>query len=606
MDYAFISNIEVHKIEWSSFLPKSPDSKESMTPINGHQQYLFCALESESIAQDLKKRHIIDKYTSLKDEKNSYLFVFDVSKLNTVLEETKEFPRSGTSVIGHILFENLFDELQTYIMFVLPFVFILLLLFIPLALWLDIIIEIALYALLLGIILNFNFFEINSASLLALMFLVIYAVTLINYIYAEGMDRKRVFFGIQVSVIATMLSALFLASSDFSLIYSFGIMMVVGLLVLNFYMNTRIYLMEFLPPIYYKQRVSLVSSINFFSIKKSMVLSGLLFVSIVALEAFKPIGIDLNIVNLMPESSSELQKIKQFEKEHLPTLPFVITVNAMNKNFSDEEKMQQLIALEHHLRAIIPGEVIASAPKAFREFVQLATDEANPNLFAQFLLASSFMEQPFDLWSANKTTSIIVASIPLNMTTSDMRGMIKNIHTLGEDYPEFRVDVGGKISDFDYFISLFIEEFFTGLLVTLAATALFFWFYCKNIVSIITIFFSALFSLGVLALFHLLFDKEITILTLLNVILYAGLIADSLIQLFVCYKREGESCERSVLEPIFMSNISILICLFGMFFVGGMMGTFAFDLAILLAANVMFILWIAPSIHRRYVTECND
>jgi hypothetical protein len=606
IDYNFISTIHVNKIEWSSFLPQSPEIKESITPINAHQQYLFCALDSEKIAQDFKKQHLIDKYIVLKNEKNTYLFIFDISKLNTVLEQTQEYPRSGTSVIGHILFENLFAELRLYAMVVLPFVLILLLLFIPLSLWLDLIIEMALYALLLGVILNFDFFEINSASLLALMFLVIYAITLINYIYAEGIDRKRVFFGIQISVVATMLSALFLASSDFSLIHSFGTMMVVGLLVLNFYINTRIYLMKFLPPLYYKQRFSFISYIKFFTIKKSVIVSVIITLSIILIQVIQPISIDLNIVNLMPESSVERQQINQFEEEHLPTLPFVITVQTENKNFSDEEVMQKLIALEHELGAVIPGKIIASAPMAFHEFVQLAPDEYNPNLFAQFLLASSFMEQPFDLWSPDKKESTIVASIPLSMATNEMRYMITNINKLGNRYPEFSVSVSGKISDFDYFISLFIKEFFTGLLVTLAATALFFWFYCRNMVSIITILFSALFSLGILGFFHLLFSKQITILTLLNVILYAGLITDSLIQLFVCYKREGQSCERSVLEPIFISNISILICLFGMFFVGGMMGVFAFDLAILLGANVIFILWIAPAIHRRYVTACND
>jgi hypothetical protein len=606
VDYIFISTIHVNKIEWSSFLPQSPEVKESITPINGHQQYLFCVLDSEDIAKDFKKQHIIDKYIALKDEENTYLLIFDVSKLNSVLEQTQEYPRSGTSVIGHIIFENLFTELRLYAMFILPFVLILLLLFIPLSLWLDLIIEMALYALFLGVILNFDFFEINSASLLALMFLVIYAITLINYIYVQGIDRKRVFFGIQVSIIATMLSALFLVSSDFSLIHSFGTMMVVGLVVLNFYINIRIYLMKFMPPIYYKQRFSLVSSIKFFSIKKSVIVSGIIALSIIVLEIVQPISIDLNIVNLMPESSSELRQIKKFEQERLPTLPFIITVKTENKNFSDEEVMQKLIGLEHELSGVIPGKIIASAPMAFHEFVQLAPDKYNPNLFAQFLLASSFMDQPFVLWSPDKKSSTIVASIPLSMTTNEMRAMITNINETGSRYPEFSVCVSGKISDFDYFISLFVKEFFTGLLVTLAATALFFWFYCKNMVSIITIVLSALFSLGILGFFHLLFGKQITILTLLNVILYAGLIADSLIQLFVCYKREGEACERSVLEPIFMSNISILICLFGMFFVGGMMGIFAFDLAILLSANVIFILWIAPAIHRAYVRACND
>jgi predicted RND superfamily exporter protein len=301
-----------------------------------------------------------------------------------------------------------------------------------------------------------------------------------------------------------------------------------------------------------------------------------------------------------------MSDIKTFEEERLPTLPFIITVESRGKNFSDEAVMQRLIAFENNLRNIIPGEIVASAPSAFHEFVAEAPDAHNPNLFAQFMLANSFMDHSFSLWSSDRMQSTFVISIPLRLATQEMRTMIKDIHTIGNRYPEFSVAVSGKISDFDHFIALFVKEFFTGLLVTLAATALFFWFYCKNIVSIVSIVLSAIFSLGILTLFHLLFNMPITLLTLLNVILYAGLIADSLIQLFVCYKREGDSCERSVLEPIFVSNVSILICLVGMFFVGGMMAAFAFDLAILLAANVIFILWITPSLHRRYLRACNE
>jgi hypothetical protein len=606
-DYAIVSRIHVDPIEWNSFLPKSPAVHDRDTVLDGHQQYLFSAISSKNILKELKKQSIIDRYIPLEEYPNTYLLIFDSSKLNTVLELTKEYPRSGTSIVGNILFKNFFQELGFYTLVIFPFVLMILLLFIPLRLWIDIVMEMGLYLMALSLILNCGFFQINSASLLALIFLVIYALTLFNYIYAEGMNRRRLFFGIQISVAAAMLSAVFLVTSHFGLIHSFGVMMMVGLGILHLYMNIRIYLMKYFPYKPYRNSFILRSTHSLWKISKKylmIVIPGTM-IGVLAL-SYHPLNIDLNIVNLLPHSSIELKRINQFEEDRLPTLPFVISVRSKNNTFADENMMRELIEFQRELEPLIPGKIVVSAPKAFNEFTNLAPDKNNPNLLPQFLLAESFSTHPLALWSADRMQSNIVASIGLTTTTNTMRTMLYHIKELSEHYPDFTVTVSGKISDFDYFINIFVEEFLIGLIATLIATAFFFWYYCRNVMSVLTIMFSALFSLGILGIFHIIFDKPITILTLLNVILYAGLIADSLIQLFVCYKREGESCERSVLQPIFISNFSILICLAGMFFVGGMMRAFAFELGILLTANLIFILLIVPKIQRHYFTTCSE
>lgn len=606
-DYALVTRMEITPIEWSSFLPKSPASHEKEITLGAHQQYLFCTLPSETLPQTWKQQRLIERYVAFSDYPQTYLLIFDISKLSTIIETTQPYPRSGTSIVGDVLFKNFFNELGIYTLIVFPFVLMILLVFIPLRLWMDIVIEMGLYLMALAAIVNLGFFEINSASLLALIFLVIYALTLINYIYAEGMDPKRLFFGIQISVLATMLSALFLVASNFGLIHSFGVMMMVGLGVLHIYMNIRIYFMKFFPFTPYRNASVLRSRLSLFIIPKKYLMILLPLMLLVGLSlSHHPLRIDLNIVNLLPQSSTALEKIEAFEEKHLPTLPFVIHVTSTNSNFTNEQTMRQLIDFEQKLQTLIPGTIIASAPKAFETFSAEAHDQNHPDLLAQFLLAESFTAHPFTLYSADRTTSTMVVAIALTTPTKTMRTMLDDIEKLSSEYPQFSVSVSGKISDFDYFIHIFIKEFVIGLAATLLATALFFWFYCRNVISVLTIIFSAVFSLGILGLFHILFGKPVTILTLLNVILYAGLIADSLIQLFVCYKREGKKCERSVLQPIFISNFSILICLGGMFFVGGMMSAFAFELGILLAANLIFILWVVPLLHRRYLMACND
>lgn len=598
-NYFLLSSLPIKAIEWNSFLPPSLTQSDNTTLSNGRLQYLFCEIPSEKIPQNYQSSGIIEEYYPLEDHPNTYLLTFQTDHLESVLELTKSYARSGTSIVGDLLFKSFFSELTFYTMVIFPFVMMILLIFIPLKLWFNLLIELGIYLFALSLFLHLGWFEINSASLLSLLFLILFALTLINYLYAEGMDAKRLFFGIQISVSATMLSALFLITSDFGLIHSFGLMLMAGLGVLHLYMNVRIYLLNIFPSHHrYQQKIPLLSTISLS--KRTKIFATIAF-GISLLLFSKPLSIDLNILNILSNTSTSIQRIHTFEHKHLPTLPFIIQVQTAHHDFSDPKILERFIALQNELEKVIPGTIIASLPKSFDRFQTHARNPKHPDLLAQFLLIESFNNHPFSLCSSDRKRSDIVASIPLSTPTNVTQKMLINIIALSDKYPDFTLSVQGKITDFDYFIDVFVQEFFVGFLVTLLATALFFWFYCNRTITILTIFLSAFFSLGVMASIHLLFGFPITILTLLNVILYAGLITDSLIQLFVCYKREGAACEQSILQPVFISNFAILICLGGMFFAGGMMRAFAFDLAILLLANAVFIIWIVPILHRKYL-----
>jgi len=133
--------------------------------------------------------------------------------------QLQEIQKSGTFMLQQLLFDDFYKEIHHFVVRILPFTLLFLLLFIPLRLWVDILLEMLIYSLLLGVFLGLGFFEINAASLLALLFLFIYSLTLINYLYSENIDVKRLSFGIGVSIVATMLSALFLIYSQFGLLH---------------------------------------------------------------------------------------------------------------------------------------------------------------------------------------------------------------------------------------------------------------------------------------------------------------------------------------------------------------------------------------------------
>lgn len=606
-NYILMQRLHVEPIAWSSFLPKHTTAESTSVSLNVPEQYLFCALPDQNVAEAMKREGSIQTYRKIEPFQDLYLLTFQTERLERVMKETAPFPRSGTSMVCTVLFEDFFGEITDYSMYVFPVVLAFLLLFIPLGLWLNILIELSLYLLALTAVLMTGWFHIDSASLLSVIFLVIFALTLINYLYADGMDPKRLFFGIQISVVATMVSAVFLIFSKFGLIHSFGVMLMIGLMVLHFYMNLRIYIMKRFPPsTIHIRTVPAFASLSIRNmpwylhfVTVALLLSGSYWIS-------KPVEIDLNILNILPAQSEEVEKIKQFESRYLPSLPFIVRVSAVSGKITDVHNAKMVHQFHDDLGSVLKsGKIIASMTESYRHFSSGARHRDDPALWAQFLLLNDLSPNVFPVCSPDRCESDIIVTVPITFSTKETGILLEKISEMAKNYPGLSVSVHGKVTDFDYFIDVFIHEFIVGLMATLILTAIFFGFYCKNVLSVSTILFSAVSSLSVLWIFHFFTGRDFTILTLLDVILYAGLITDSLIQLFVCYKREGKACEHSVLQPVFISNFSILIGLSGMIFSGGLLRAFALDLTLLLGANLIFIIWIVPLLHRHYFKACN-
>ena len=592
-----IEKIDVQKIEWSELFPK----KEQQLPL----QYLFCHTDGQTPLTQ-QTRQLLQKDLLVDAKKNIHLLLFDANRSKQLLHTLQCKARSGTVLVKEMLFEDFYKEIHFYTLYILPMTLLVLLFIIPLRLWLDILLEMALYTLLLMSVLKLSSFVINVASLLALLFLVIYSLTLINYIYSQKMDIKRLSFGIQISIIATIVSALFLLVSQFGLIHSFGAMLLVGLVVLYIYMTFRIYFIH-----YYEHRghayyFDVVYIAAFVQKYKFFFASFMLLLILGVMMQYKNLSVDLNIVNSLDTRAQTLQNVKKFEKYYIPSLLFVVEVEAKKSSFHNEVVVKKLIHLQTVLEKIIPGKILISIPTAFRKFKGMAKEQENPHLLAQFLLAYSFMHHDMELFSKDMKKSFIIAGVPMTLSSEQFIQLKNRIETLGKTQKDFSLHVRGKIADFDAFIKIFFQEIFTGILVTLLLTSLFFLFYCKNLFSSFVVVLSVVFSFSLLIASHILLHRPLTIATLMSVILYGGLVADSFIQLFICYKTKDFSCESSVLNPIFISNISILAFLFGMIFVGGLLGSFAFDMFILLGANLLFLLVFVPLLYKHYLKAYSD
>lgn len=606
LDGFLMSGIKVKKIQWNDFLPETASSKlNENILLDKQKQYLFCRTSNKKKIDELTKEGVLKEYIEVPLMTNTYIFVFDADKMNKLLSQTQQCQRSGTVLVGHMVFKDFFKEINYYTFKIVPVVLILLLFLIPLRLWVDILLEMALYTLFLSLVLRLNVIEINSASLLSLVFLIIYSLTLINYLYSEGMDFKRLFFGIQISIVATMISALFLIYSHFELIHSFGVMLFLGLIVLHLYMNVRIYLTKYFTHFYHEHRFEKFLKHTFLKKYARLFLLVFLFLLLTAFSLGKNFLIDLNIINILSGSSKSRVQITAFEKDISPSLPFVISIATKEKNFADPQSAQKLFALENELERKCNLKVLQSFSHSFETFRKTAKEKNNPDLLAQFLLANSFIHHKIELFSSDMKDSLMIVAIPMNSTSRSMITLKKSIVSLAKNYPGFEVQIRGKVADFDEYLEMFMQEFTIGLLATLLLSALFFLVYCKNLLSSLIIFGSVIFSLSMLVIMHILFDKPLSLLTLMSIILYAGLIADSLIQLFICYKSNQTQCEKTVLHPVFVSNAAILIFLSGMLFVEGILASFAFDMTILLASNLFFVVWIIPYIHERYPKVCS-
>jgi len=591
VNYLLVEQVPIERIDWSSFFPQSADKKGSEHWFDANIQYLFIELPDKKKAQEWLDRSEILNFYELDARSKLYLLMFDRSQQNTLLCHLSGYSYSGTSVIGLEIMNNFIDEAKFYALYIAPFLLILLLLITSFTYWINMLTEIGMYHLLLVLAVLLSGFRIDSASLLALIFLVIYAFTLFNYLHSGEISRSRLAFGTIMSIGTTALSSLFLYLSQFGLISTFGAMMLLGLSILLCYTLLRLYLIEN----FYFPFKWLDSPLT----RKKSYMQGILIVfsSIVMMTfvTYKNLSIDLNPVNLIKGSSDTITKIDAFEKKHLPSLPLVIQVTAKEKDFSDLETARELAGIDHTAREIVAGKVLYDMERAYRLFAEAPFASATPQSYAQFLLASEMAESGIPIFSDDYTQSFITMLIPITTHSDDIESITAQLEQLQLQYPGFAIEVLGKIADLSHFVSVFLKEFAIGLTLSIGFVFLFFLFYCKTYKSV-AVLLSTLFSLTTLIAIHALLKVEVTLMTLLSVILFAGLVTDSIIHIFICYKERGTECFDSVTKPIILSNISMLIGLGGMLFGGSLMQQFGFELAILLTTNLLFILYVMPYI----------
>lgn len=589
INYLLVSSTPVQRVDWSSFFPQSQSENLDENWFDASSQYLLIELPQPDVADEWLENSKILNYYELDLETNLYLLIFERSQQTQLLDEITPYTYSGTSIVGLEIMKNFTQEANYYALYIVPFMLFILFALTSLKYWLNMLIEISSFHLALVFVVFLTGFSVNSASLLALMFLMIYAFTLFNYLHSGEISRSNLAFGISVSVFTTALSSLFLYYSKFGLISSFGAMMLLGLLILFIYSILRLYLIQnfhfpfcFTDREYVKRSTMTKLSLGLFT-----------FLLTLAFLNTHQLSIDLNPVNMIDENSQTMLEIKTFEKKHLDSLPLVIQVSSKDGDFTNFERAQELDTLIHNLEKVLNIDTLYDVSTAYKMFSEEKFKSSSQESYAQFLLALEMMSSGMPIFSSDYKSSFITMMIPLQSDSSDIATMVSNIENMQNQCEDFDVTVMGKIADLGTFSTVFLEEFAIGLGFSLGFIFIFFLFYCKTYRTIVVVI-STLFSLLILLSVHAIFSIDVTIMTLLSVILFAGLVTDSIVHIFICYKENGSECFESVTKPIVLSNVSMLVGLTGMLFSGSLMQRFGLELSILIAANLAFIIYIMP------------
>ncbi|WP_345971049.1 hypothetical protein WCX72_04280 [Sulfurimonas sp. HSL1-6] len=595
---ALMRQVEVRTVDWSRFFPGTPASAMPQQWFTAERQYLFSALPDEAPLHTWRSEGLIADYYRI-DRQGLYLMTFNRQNQNAVLARVGGYPHSGTAVVGALLLQGFFDDMVFYLYAIVPFLLLLLWLLTSLEYLLNILIEIGAFTVSLLAVLVTGGVAVDPAALLAVVFLVIYALTLFNYLHSGEIGKHQLAFGITLSVATTALSSLFLYASDFGLVSTFGKMMLIGLGVLYGYLIGRIYLFRPLRLVFGWRRRWHADDAR---LKKGLLFLGGAAV-VCGFVCAKAPSVDLNPMNLMQPTMAAYKRIAAFESGHLPTLPFVVRLRAQKGDLSDVGKARELAGLTARIAGAVPGVLLGSLPLGYERFAGSPLRDATPDAYAQYFLALEWLDGGLPLLSADQRETYMTLSIPITTPSYTIAAMLRRLQAIGEASGDFSVGILGKIADFEHFLRRFVGEFLIGVGISLGFVVLFFLLYCRTWKSIIVVV-PPLLSLLLLASVHRLLGMDFTMITLLGTILFIGLVTDSIIHLFICMKQEGPACIGSVLRPIIVSNTTMLIGLGGMLFGGTMIQRFGMELGILLAANLAVVVYLLPLLLKRYFFRC--
>ncbi|MEA3406358.1 MAG: hypothetical protein U9R28_11550 [Pseudomonadota bacterium] len=583
-----ISFVDIAKTDIKQFFPEAAVKNQS--DINTESRYLFIATQNPDSLYELEENQLIDGILNLPGKEDVFLVFFNETTHEEVIQKIEGSSYMGTSIVGTLLSEEFIEDLTVFLLVFIPLIIPLLAYVTSVKFVVNTIGEVlAFSALILAVIVYFDI-ALNSAYLLALLFSYIYVFTLINQVYFNKTGTWPLALSLFASLATTWLSAFLLSFSGFGVIRDFGYSLMIWIGMLLFYLGLRLFIRSRTP-----------HNLEWFKLKAPIVRMRFinLFLGSFLLSAFMLIDLSPIHINLNPLGmSAHKQAISEFEENSSLSQPILMTIESKGcslRALECNQKLSELIKkVENQIS--LKFEPVLDLNTLYSSFTEEKFDQVTSAKFAQFKLGMDMMSIDRYLYGKDFNSANYIASISLLEPVASLLDLKQSIEQLNSEQDTFQVVLQGHLSQIGIYQKIFIDEMLWSVTSILLLLAFLFLVFFKKLAVLVSLLPAGL-AIIVLLFMHSLFDMTLSVMTLIAIILFIGLITDNVIHILMTYRMEHVDCFKRVFKPIILSNLILIISLSLMALVNhGFLKIFGLELAILLLAHLIFLVYLLPTL----------
>ncbi|MBT8348113.1 MAG: hypothetical protein HKP62_01535 [Sulfurovum sp.] len=589
----YINKITIVPMNIESFFPQDSMVENNTSILKNSKRILFSANTDKKALDALREDGILNDVMNLENFNHTSMLIFRQSDQHEIISKLNNETILGPPIVGEILSKEFISDTKNYLMYVIPFLLPIFILLTSLRYLFLISIEMLFISFLLLSSIAYYGYEINVSFSLSLVFSYIYAFTILNYFFYGNIDSQHLWKGLMISLLTTILSAVILMQSSFSIIADFGKSLLMWMIVLVCYLFIRRF--------FIKVRHFDLSWLDHF--RKDQLIAKYIIFFLILLGILALIQSNKLIINLNPVSSSySSQHINKFEQEHILAQPVVIGIRSHECTYREVNCVKELSAIVEDITHDFPlkMESIMDINSLYYRFTGANIQETNREKLAQFYLALEFSSNPEYVMNSDTTQAYMLLNISIKSSTQSLTELMYFLNNIDKKYQYFTIDSLGHLAQIQQYKEMFFEETFMGMSIMLGFIIIVFLFYYGNI-SMIIAFIPALITLCIFFALHVLFSVSISLMSLVSLILFIGLIGDNIIHIFICYKKNGTLCFKTVYKPIILSNILMIISLFGMAFTGTLLQKFGLELGLLLAVHLLLLVYVLPILVVKYL-----
>lgn len=591
-----VAQVKVVETDVKQFFPElSVDDNTSLMSAN--KRYLFVSTEDPDPLYTLEEEKLVDGVLNLPGKENVYLIFFDEVGHKALLNTLSEGQYMGTSIVGTLMSDEFIVDLNTFLMVFIPLIIPVLAFVTSVKFALNTLGEVLFFSVfMLGAVILFEI-ELNAAYLLALLFSYIYVFTLINQIYFNQVGTKSLGISLAASLVTTWLSGALLSFSGFGVIADFGKALMIWIVVLALYLGLRLMIRNRTP--HQLQWFKLQAPVVHTSYLLSFI--SLFVLALLAATQLKPVQVNLNPLGM----SSHKSAIEAFENSSTLSQPIWISIAPTSDKCTlrDLECNQKISDIISVIESEMPVQFspVLDLNSLYTQFTEESFTDVNAAKFAQFKLGLDMLSVDQYLYGRNFNSINYIASISLLEPVDQLIELKQRIETLNAQQNQFELRVEGHLAQIAIYQSVFLEEMFLSVLSIFILLGILFVLFYKRVQVLISLLPAAM-AIAALFIFHSVVQSSLSIMTLIAIILFIGLIADNIIHILMTYRMQNVDCFKTVFKPIILSNLVLILSLLLMAVVNdGFLQTFGTELAILLISHLLFLVYILPSLFQRLI-----